>query len=133
MAHKGIFLESRIVQQTGPNPSDIFRGRWPFSFDLPDIAWSQHDSRQVKSKALLSRIDTMHEALRSVGAPKIKNTKQTKTRERFRLRLLDLPSFRIGNANYNVYLVFGRFPAELGPETRSNGSGSKNGAERTHN
>ncbi len=34
---------------------------------------------------------------------------------------------------YNVYLVFGRFSAELGPETRSNGSGSKNGAERTQN
>ena len=30
-----------------------------------------------------------------------------------------------------LYLVFGRFPAELGPETRSNGSGSKNGAEGT--
>ncbi len=42
-----------------------------------------------------------------------------------------LPSFRIGNQNYNLYLVSGRFPAELGPETRSNGSGSKNGAERT--
>jgi hypothetical protein len=28
-------------------------------------------------------------------------------------------------------LVFGRFPAELGPETRSNGPGSTNGAERT--
>ena len=27
----------------------------------------------------------------------------------------------------------GLFPAELGPETRSNGSGSKNGAERTQN
>ena len=25
------------------------------------------------------------------------------------------------NANYNLYWVFGRFPAELGPETRSNG------------
>ncbi len=30
-----------------------------------------------------------------------------------------------------LILVFGRFPAELGPETRANGSGSKNGAERT--
>ena len=30
-------------------------------------------------------------------------------------------------------MVFGWFPAELGPETRSNGSGSKNGAERTQN
>jgi hypothetical protein len=39
----------------------------------------------------------------------------------------------IGNQSYNLYLVFGRFPAELGPETRSSGSGSKNGAERTHN
>ncbi len=37
------------------------------------------------------------------------------------------------NKNYNCYLVFGRFPAELGPETRSNGPGSKNGAESTHN
>ncbi len=27
---------------------------------------------------------------------------------------------------------FGRFPAKPGPETRSNGSGSKNGVERTH-
>ena len=32
-----------------------------------------------------------------------------------------------------LILVFGRFPAELGPETRSNGSGSKNGAGRTQN
>ena len=39
----------------------------------------------------------------------------------------------IGNENYNVYVVFGRFPAELGSETRSNGSGSKNVAERTQN
>jgi hypothetical protein len=38
----------------------------------------------------------------------------------------------LGDENGNLYLVFGRFPAELGPETRSNGSGSKNGAERTH-
>jgi hypothetical protein len=44
-----------------------------------------------------------------------------------------LPWLRTGNANYNFYLVFGRFPAELGPETRSNGSGSKNVAERTQN
>ncbi len=44
-----------------------------------------------------------------------------------------LPSLSIGNKNYNFRLVFGRFPAELGPETRSNGSGSKNGAERTQN
>ena len=35
--------------------------------------------------------------------------------------------------NIICILVFGRFPAELGPETRSNGSGSKNGAERSHN
>ena len=28
---------------------------------------------------------------------------------------------------------FSRFPAELGPETRSDGSGSKNGAQRTQN
>ena len=41
-----------------------------------------------------------------------------------------LTGLRIGNRNHNVYFVFGRFPAELGPETRSNGSGSKNGAER---
>ena len=44
----------------------------------------------------------------------------------------NLPSLTIGNENY-LYLVFGRFPAELGPETRSNGSGSKNGAECAHN
>jgi hypothetical protein len=44
-----------------------------------------------------------------------------------------LSSLRIGNENYNSYLVVGRFPAELGPEIRSNGSGSKNGAERTQN
>jgi hypothetical protein len=47
------------------------------------------------------------------------------------LKYNNLPSLRIGNGNCNLYLVFGRFPAELGPETRSNGSGSKNGAERT--
>ncbi len=45
----------------------------------------------------------------------------------------DLPSLRIDNTNYDLYSVFGRFPAELGPETPSNGSGSKNGAERTQN
>ncbi len=44
-----------------------------------------------------------------------------------------LPSLRLGNKNKYVYLVFGRFPAELGPKTRSNGSGSKNGAECTQN
>ncbi len=44
-----------------------------------------------------------------------------------------LASPKIGTKNYNLYLVFGRFPAELGPETRSNGSGSKNNAERTEN
>ncbi len=43
--------------------------------------------------------------------------------------LLFLPSLRINTKNYNLYLVFGRFPAELGPETRSNGSGSKHGSE----
>ncbi len=42
-----------------------------------------------------------------------------------------LPSLRTSNAIYKLYLVFGRFPAELGPETRSNGSGLKNGADRT--
>ncbi len=35
------------------------------------------------------------------------------------------------NCNYDF--AFGGFPAELGPETRSNGSGPKNAAERTHN
>ncbi len=50
-----------------------------------------------------------------------------------RFKGLNLPSLRIGNDKYNLYLVFGRFPAELGPETRSNGPGSKNGAERTQN
>ena len=35
--------------------------------------------------------------------------------------------------NYDFDLVFGRLPAELGPEARSNGSGSENGAERTQN
>ncbi len=39
----------------------------------------------------------------------------------------------VNNDNSNFYLVFGRFPAELGPETRSNGSGSENGAERLQN
>ncbi len=43
-----------------------------------------------------------------------------------------LPSL-ISNSNHDFYLVFGRFPAELGPETRSNGSGSTNGAERNKN
>jgi hypothetical protein len=42
-----------------------------------------------------------------------------------------LPSLRMGNENCNCYLVFGRFPVKLGPETRSNGSGSKHGVERT--
>ncbi len=42
-------------------------------------------------------------------------------------------SFRIGNTNYDFYLVFGRFPAELGPETLAIGSGSKNNAERNQN
>ncbi len=42
-----------------------------------------------------------------------------------------LPSLRLGNINYDFPLVFGRVPAELGPETRSIGSGSKNAAERT--
>ncbi len=36
-----------------------------------------------------------------------------------------LPSLSIGHTNYNLYLVVGRLPAELGTETRSNGSGSK--------
>ncbi len=39
------------------------------------------------------------------------------------------------NMKYKLYVlfrVFGRFPAELGPETPLIGSGSKNGAERTH-
>ena len=43
----------------------------------------------------------------------------------------NLPSLRINNKNYSFCLVFGRLPAELGPETRSNGSGSRNGAEST--
>ena len=42
-----------------------------------------------------------------------------------------LPSLSLGNRIYNLYLVFGRFSAELGPETRSNGSGSKKWC-RTH-
>ncbi len=45
-----------------------------------------------------------------------------------------LPSLSLGNENYDYhYSVFGPSPAELGPETRSNGSGSKNGADRTQN
>ncbi len=48
-------------------------------------------------------------------------------------RHLVLPSLRIDNVNYYFYLVLGRFPAELGPETPLNGSGSTNGAEITHN
>ncbi len=40
---------------------------------------------------------------------------------------------RVGHENYDFYLVFGWVPAELGPETRSNGWGSKNDAERTQN
>ncbi len=47
--------------------------------------------------------------------------------------LLSFLSLRIGITNYKFHLAFGGFPAELGPETRSNGSGSKNGAERTQN
>ncbi len=38
-----------------------------------------------------------------------------------------------GSTNYNFYFGFGRFAAELGPESRSNGSGSKTGVERTYN
>ncbi len=48
-------------------------------------------------------------------------------------RVSAVPSCGSGNTNYNFYLVFDRFPAELGPETPSNVSGSKNGAERTQN
>ena len=44
-----------------------------------------------------------------------------------------VPAVRIVDKNYYFYFVFGRCPAELGPETRSNGSGSKNGAEHTQN
>ena len=47
--------------------------------------------------------------------------------------LLSSPSLRMGNEDFNLYLVFDRFPAELGPETRSNGSGLTNGADRTQN
>ncbi len=46
-------------------------------------------------------------------------------------RGLTLPPLRLGNEHYVFYLVFGLFPAALGPETRSKRSGSKNGAERT--
>ncbi len=49
------------------------------------------------------------------------------------LFMKSLPSLRISNKSYDFVLVFGRFPAELGPETRSNGSGLKNDAERTQN
>ncbi len=45
----------------------------------------------------------------------------------------NLPSLRTINKKYNCYSVFGRFPAELGPETRSNGLGLTNGAEHTQN
>jgi hypothetical protein len=38
---------------------------------------------------------------------------------------LSLPSLRIGNRSYNFHLFFVRFPAELGPGTRSNGPGSQ--------
>ncbi len=51
----------------------------------------------------------------------------------FRHQMAKLPSLRIGNTHYNCYLFFVRFPAELGPETRSNGPGSKHGLECTHN
>ncbi len=46
---------------------------------------------------------------------------------------INLLSLRIGNKDYNIYLVFGWFPAELDPETRSNVSGPKSGAERSPN
>ncbi len=39
----------------------------------------------------------------------------------------------VGNQNYILYLVFGRFPAELGPGTRSNRSGSTNDANAPDN
>ena len=42
-----------------------------------------------------------------------------------------LHSLRIGLNNCTLYFVFGRFPAGLGPMTRSNKSGSKTGAKCT--
>ncbi len=42
---------------------------------------------------------------------------------------VDLPS--LSNTNCNLSLVLDRLPAGLGPETRTNGSGSESGAERT--
>jgi hypothetical protein len=33
--------------------------------------------------------------------------------------------WRLGNVNCDLYLLFGRVPAELGPETRSNGPNEK--------
>ncbi len=50
-----------------------------------------------------------------------------------RLVPLSLPSLRVAYKNHSFDLVFGPCPAELGPETRSNGSGSKYGEERTQN
>ncbi len=47
------------------------------------------------------------------------------------LRVMNLPSLRICKINYILHLVFGWLPAELGPETCSNRSGSKTGAEST--
>jgi hypothetical protein len=44
-----------------------------------------------------------------------------------------LPSLRKGHQIMICVCFFGWFPAVLGPETRSNGSGSRNGAERTPN
>ena len=45
-----------------------------------------------------------------------------------------LPSFRISIIQIIIVILgLGRCPAELGPETRSNGSGSENIAERPPN
>jgi hypothetical protein len=57
-------------------------------------------------------------------------TDRNKARK-FKLGNTNLHPLSIGNTNYNLHFVFGQCPADIGPETRSDGSGSKNGC-RTH-
>ncbi len=37
MVHEGIYAGSRIVEKTGPNPSEISRRRWPCGRDRPVV------------------------------------------------------------------------------------------------
>ncbi len=65
-----------------------------------------------------TNMQCLHTSTQTSDAPT--STCQSLTPPKSNVSLLSL---KINNNNYNLYLVFGRFPAELGPETRSNGSG----------